>query len=70
MTGKLIPYVCVGLLMASLIIAAAWFLFHVPIRGNLFTLMVLTLLYIFVCLGIGLLASTVAHNQQQATRSS
>jgi ABC-2 type transport system permease protein len=68
MVGKLIPYVCVGLIMATLIITASRFLFHVPIRGSLLTLYALTLLYIFVCLGIGLLASTVADNQQQATQ--
>jgi ABC-2 type transport system permease protein len=68
MVGKLIPYVCVGLIMATLIITASRFLFHVPIRGSLLILYALTLLYIFVCLGIGLLASTVADNQQQATQ--
>ncbi|MBL8012706.1 MAG: ABC transporter permease, partial [Candidatus Omnitrophica bacterium] len=45
-----------------------WFLFQVPIRGNLFTLFVLTLLYISLCLAIGLLASTVADNQQQSSQ--
>lgn len=68
MIGKLIPYVCIGLVIAALIIGTAWLLFHIPIRGNLFTLFILTLLFIFVCLGIGLLASTVADNQQQASQ--
>lgn len=68
MIGKLIPYVCVGLVIVTLILLVAWLLFHVPIRGNLFTLFVLTLLYICLCLAIGLLASTVADNQQQAAQ--
>ncbi len=66
--GKLIPYVCVGILMYLMIIEAARFLFHVPIRGNPLTLFVLTMLFLTVCLGIGLLASTIAENQQQASQ--
>lgn len=66
--GKLIPYVAVGLLIASTIIGAAWLLFHVPIRGNPLTLFLTTLLFITVCLGIGLYASTIAENQQQASQ--
>ena len=68
MMGKLIPYVCVGLVIATLILSVSWLLFHVPIRGNLFTLFILTLLYISLCLAIGLFASTVADNQQQASQ--
>lgn len=68
MIGKLIPYVCVGLVIVTLILSVSWMLFHVPIRGNLFTLFVLTLLFISVCLGIGLWASTIADNQQQAAQ--
>ena len=68
MIGKLIPYIGIGLLIAFSIIAAARFMFHVPIRGNPFTLFSTTLLFIFVCLGFGLLASTIAENQQQASQ--
>ena len=46
----------------------SWLLFHVPIRGNIFTLFVLTLLYISLCLALGLFASTVADNQQQSSQ--
>jgi ABC-2 type transport system permease protein len=41
---------------------------YVPIRGNPITLLVLTFLFLLVCLGIGLLASTIADNQQQAAQ--
>ena len=68
MAGKLLPYVAIGLLIAVTIIAAAWGLFHVPVRGNLLTLFFLTLLFLTVCLGLGLFASTVAENQQQAAQ--
>jgi ABC-2 type transport system permease protein len=68
MIGKIIPYVCIGVLMYFLIIGAAQLLFGVPIRGNPITLFVLTMLFLTVCLGIGLFASTVAENQQQASQ--
>ncbi len=66
--GKLIPYVGIGFLIAGIIIASAAILFHVPIRGNPITLFLLTFLFLTVCLGIGLYASTVAENQQQAAQ--
>lgn len=66
--GKLIPYVFVGIIMFLLIIVTAHYLFHVPIRGNPLTLFLLTMLFLIVCLGIGLLASTIAENQQQASQ--
>lgn len=66
--GKILPYIAVGLIIATTIIFAIHFLFGVPIRGNLFDLFLLTLIYLTVCLGIGLWASTIAQNQQQASQ--
>lgn len=66
--GKLIPYVFIGIFIAVLVVGAAHFLFFVPIRGNPITLFVLTILFITVCLGLGLFASTIADNQQQASQ--
>ena len=68
MIGKILPYVFIGLIIAATILSGAHFVFGIPIRGNPFTLFGLTLLFLTVCLGIGLLASTVAANQQQATQ--
>lgn len=68
MIGKLIPYICIGLTIAVSIILAARFMFHIPIRGNPVLLLGLTFLFLLVCLGVGLLASTIADNQQQATQ--
>jgi ABC-2 type transport system permease protein len=68
MLGKMVPYVGIGLVIATTVLTVAHFLFEVPIRGNLFTLYALTLLYITVCLGIGLWASTISENQQQASQ--
>ncbi len=66
MVGKLVPYIAVGVFMGISVLGAAYFLFQVPIRGSIFTLFTLTVLFIIVCLGLGLLISTVADNQQQA----
>ncbi|HOW35528.1 MAG TPA: ABC transporter permease [Candidatus Omnitrophota bacterium] len=66
--GKIIPYIAIGLLITVTIVVTSGILFHIPVRGNPFTLLVLTFLFIVVCLGIGLLASTLADNQQQATQ--
>jgi ABC-2 type transport system permease protein len=68
MLGKMVPYVGIGLIIATTVLTVAHFLFGVPIRGSLFTLYTLTLLYITVCLGIGLWASTISQNQQQASQ--
>ena len=66
--GKLIPYIVIGLCIAITIIAAARLLFHIPVRGNPLTLLALTMLFLTVCLGLGLFASTIADNQQQAAQ--
>lgn len=66
--GKLVPYMGIGLIIAALVVGAAHLVFQVPVRGNIFTLIVLTMLFITVCLGMGLWASTVADNQQQAAQ--
>ncbi len=67
--GKIIPYVGIGILIASSIVMSMHFMFQVPIRGNILTLFLLTLVYLVVCLGIGLWASTVSSNQQQASQT-
>jgi len=66
--GKLIPYMLVGLVIATTVLTTARFLFHLPLRGSPLLLFCLTGLYLMVCLGLGLLASTVADNQMQASQ--
>jgi ABC-2 type transport system permease protein len=66
--GKIIPYIAIGVVIATSIIATMHYLFVVPIHGSIVTLFFLTLVFLVVCLGIGLWASTVADNQQQASQ--
>ena len=66
--GKIIPYIAIGIIIATSIITTMHYLFVVPIHGSIITLFFLTLVFLIVCLGIGLWASTVADNQQQASQ--
>jgi ABC-2 type transport system permease protein len=66
--GKIIPYIVIGIVIALSILTTMHYLFAVPIHGSVVTLFFLTLVFLIVCLGIGLWASTVADNQQQATQ--
>ena len=64
--GKLVPYGIVGMLDVFMVIAVAVLWFHVPLRGSLPLLLVLTVGYLLTTLGIGLFVSTISDNQQQA----
>jgi ABC-2 type transport system permease protein len=64
--GKLIPYVILAFFNTLEILALGSLLFKVPIRGSLTLLMLLCGLFLLSGLGIGLLVSTLANNQQEA----
>ena len=66
MTGKIVPYIMIGLVQVTLILLAARYLFHVPMFGNLVLLFVIVLLFITANLTLGMTFSTVARNQLQA----
>jgi ABC-2 type transport system permease protein len=66
--GKIIPYLIIGLVIISLILSAPHLLFEVPVRGHLWTLVLMTFLFISVCLSLGLLVSTLSDNQQQSAQ--
>src|SRR6184192_1398775 len=70
MLGKIVPYLCIGMLMASGLIAIMHWLFDVPIAGSLTALFAATSAYIFCLLSLGLLVSTRAVNQIQALQMS
>jgi ABC-2 type transport system permease protein len=70
MLGKIAPYVLVGFLQATLIIAAGVLMFTVPLVGNLALLVALTTLFIATNLSFGYTFSTLAQNQLQAVQMS
>ncbi|MDD2890994.1 MAG: ABC transporter permease [bacterium] len=64
--GKILPYIIIGLIDVVFITVAGILMFHVPFRGNILLLLALSLLAIFVNLGVGTLISTISSTQQQA----
>jgi ABC-2 type transport system permease protein len=70
MFGKIIPYVIVGFIQASLIVGIGVLLFGVPILGSVMLLAALTTLFITTNLSIGYTFSTIVQNQLQAMQLS
>ena len=66
MVGKIVPYVILAILNTLEVLALGSWLFDVPIRSDLGLILLLSGLFLFSGLGIGLLASTIANTQQEA----
>jgi ABC-2 type transport system permease protein len=64
--GKLLPYAFIGVIDVLLVISVAVLWFQVPLRGSVWLLLALSLVYLLGTLGLGLLVSTVSSTQQQA----
>ena len=67
-TGKIVPYILVGYVQVTLILLAAYFIFHVPMRGSLLLVACAALLFIAANLTVGVTFSTLARNQLQAVQ--
>lgn len=70
MLGKIIPYIALGYVQITVALLLAVIVFHVPIRGNLLELYILTLFFITASLGMGIAISNVAKTQLQAMQMS
>ncbi len=70
MLGKIVPYIIVGFVQASLIIGIGILLFGVPLLGSLILLALLSTLFITTNLSVGYTFSTLAQNQLQAMQMS
>ncbi len=66
MSGKIIPYVFIGLIQATLILSASYFVFNVPFNGSVILAYGVALLFIAVNLTIGITISSLAQNMLQA----
>lgn len=64
--GKSLPYVVTALINVILMYLVARIVFGVPFRGNLLLYLVLTSLYVFATLAIGLLFSILIHSMEAA----
>jgi len=66
MTGKIVPYILIGLIQVSLIIVCALALFEVPMQGSYLLLYFVVLVFIAANLTLGITFSSIARNQLQA----
>jgi ABC-2 type transport system permease protein len=64
--GKLIPFWIIALFELGFGMTLGKILFDVPIVGSIWLIYGITMVYLFVVLGIGLLISTASETQQQA----
>jgi ABC-2 type transport system permease protein len=70
MAGKLLPYVAIGLIQTTLVLALAYWLFGVSVEGRLIDLYLGALIFIAASLSLGLFISTLAQTQFQAIQMS
>src|SRR5208337_1238208 len=64
--GKMIPYGVLAFLELCAIVFVMRVVFQVPIHGNVFVLLLMSLPFLMTVLGIGLLISTKARTQAEA----
>ena len=67
-TGKLMPYIGIGLIQATIILLAARYVFQVPFFGNVGEVYLSGLLFIAANLMVGITFSSLAQNQLQAVQ--
>ena len=68
MIGKILPYLGVGLIQVALVLALGALLFGVPICGSLLDLAAGAVIFITGMLAMGLVISSLARTQFQATQ--
>jgi ABC-2 type transport system permease protein len=66
--GKTIPYFVMGMIGLLLCVFAGKFLFNVPLRGSVWVLIFVSMLYLLVVLGIGLWVSSATKSQFVASQ--
>src|SRR6185436_6905748 len=64
--GKLIPYLGLGYVQLLVVLPLMRFVFGVPIHGSLPLLLLLSFVYLFALLSLGLLVSSRANTQMEA----
>jgi len=66
MSGKIIPYIFIGLIQITIIMLASRLMFHVPFQGSVLMLYCAALFFIAANLTVGISLSSLAQNQLQA----
>jgi ABC-2 type transport system permease protein len=68
MTGKITPYIFIGLIQATIILLAARLVFRVPFAGSIITMYLAALLFVAANLTVGITMSSLAKSQMQAVQ--
>jgi ABC-2 type transport system permease protein len=66
--GKLLPYLVVGMVQVLLLLTLGTWIFEVPVRGSLWLVLSVALLFLADMLAFGLLISVVTKSQQLAAQ--
>lgn len=66
--GKLAPYFCIGVVDLLLSVGVGYFVFGVPLKGSLWLLSALSLLFLVGALAVGMLISIIAKSQLLASQ--
>lgn len=61
--GKLIPYFLLSCIILAIMLTISYTVLEIPLLGNVFSVLFLSLLYIILSLSIGLLVSTIVNSQ-------
>lgn len=64
--GKVVPYIFLSIINASVIVLLSIFIFKMPVQGSLFLLGAESVLFIITSLALGILISTISETQQAA----
>jgi len=64
--GKVMPFLLLSFLALSIMLTVAFVVFQLTVQGSIFLLFVISALYLFSTLGLGIFISTLAQTQQQA----
>ncbi len=64
--GKLVPYSILGVVQTIFVLILMRYLFGVPVEGDVFLLLALSVLFLLPALSMGILVSTVSQTQSQA----
>jgi drug efflux transport system permease protein len=68
-TGKLIPYIFLGLLDVLLAVLMGEYLFHVPLRGNVGLLFAMATVFLAGAMSLGIMISIVTKSQMLASQA-
>ena len=66
MNGKIVPNIVVAIINVLTVVGMGTLVFGVPFQGRFWLFFGLAMIYVFSGLGLGILISTIAKNQNQA----